>query len=81
MAGRITQPETLKKYGWTITQVNRIRALDARYKAVLEDTHGVKLDSVFVGTPWPPLDTLGASVEEQPAPAPPLVPKYEQGLV
>ena len=81
LAGRKTQPKTLKKYGWTITQVNRIRALDARFRAVLEDTHGVKLDSVFVGTPLPPLDSLGASVQEQPAPAPPPVPKYEQGLV
>jgi hypothetical protein len=41
----------------------------------------VTLDLVFVGTPLPPLDTLGASVEEQPAPAPPPVPKYDQGLV
>ena len=53
MAGRKTQPKTLMKYGRTINQVNRIRALDARYKVVLEDTHGVKLDSVFVGTPCP----------------------------
>jgi hypothetical protein len=75
LAGRKTQPKTLKKCGWTITQVSRIRALDARYKAVLEDTHSVKLDSVFVGTPLPPLDTLGASVQEQPTPAPPPVPK------
>ena len=36
LAGRRTQPKTLKRYGWTITQVNRIRALDARYKAVLK---------------------------------------------
>ncbi len=42
LAGRRTQPETLKRYGWTITQVNRIRALDTRYKTVLEDNHSVK---------------------------------------
>ncbi len=70
LEGRKTQPKTLKKYGWTITQVNRIRALDARFRTVLEDTYGVKLDSVFVGTPLPPLDSLGASVVEQHAPAP-----------
>ena len=46
-----------------ITHVNQIRTLNVRYTAVLEDTHGVKLDSVFQGTPLPPLDTLGASVQ------------------
>jgi hypothetical protein len=81
LAGRKTQPKSLKKYGWTITHVNWIRALDARYKAVLEDTHGVKLDSMLQGTPLPPLNTLGSSVQEQPAPAPPPVPKRDQGLV
>ncbi len=81
MAGRKTQPITLKRCGWAITQVNRIRALDARYKAILEHTHGVKLDLVFVGTPLPPLDTLESSVQEQPAQAPPPVPKYYQVLV
>ena len=81
LAGRKTQPKTLKKYGWTITQVNRIRALDARYKTVLEDTHGVKLDSLFVGTLLPPLDTLWDSVQEQPTPAPPPLTEYDQGLV
>ena len=61
--------------------MNRIRALDARFKAVLEDTHNVKLDNVFKGTALPPLNALAADVQEQPAPAPPPVPKYEQGLV
>ncbi len=35
MTGRRTQPNTLKKFNWTLTQVNRIRALGLRYKAVL----------------------------------------------
>ena len=61
--------------------MNRIRALDAPFKAVLEDTHNVSLDIVFKGTPLPPLNALAADVQEQPAPAPPPVPKYEQGLV
>ena len=77
LAGRKTQPKTLKKYGWTLTQVNRIRALDARFKAVLEDTHSISLDKIYKGTALPPLDTLGASVVKQSAPAPPPVPKYE----
>jgi hypothetical protein len=81
LAGRKTQPKTLKKYGWTITQVNRIRALDARFRAVLEDTHGFELVSVYQGTSLPPLDTVGVTVQEQPAPTPPPVPKYDQGLV
>jgi len=46
LAGRRTQPKTLKRYGWTLTQVSRIRALDPRYKTVLEDNHSVKVDSV-----------------------------------
>jgi hypothetical protein len=35
LAGRKTRHKTLLKYGWILTQVNRIRALDARLKAVL----------------------------------------------
>jgi hypothetical protein len=60
LAGRRTQPKTLKRYDWTITQVNRIRSLDPRYKTVLEDNHNVKLDSVWAGTPQPPLNALEA---------------------
>ena len=52
-----------------------------RYKTVLEDHHGVNLDSVFTGTPLAPLNALQADVQEQPVPAPPPVPKYEQGLI
>ncbi len=80
-AGRQTQPKTLKRYGWTITQVNRIRALDPRYKTVFEDNHDVKLDSVWANNPKPPLNALAADVQEQPAPTPPPVPKYDQCLV
>ncbi len=81
LAGRRPLPKTQKRYGWTITQVNRIRALDQRYKTVLEDTHSVNLDSVWMGTPQAPLNALGTGVQQQPAPAPPPVPKYEQCLV
>ena len=51
--------------------MNRIRGLDARFKAVLEDTHNVNLDYVFKGTALPSLNALAADVQEQPAPAPP----------
>ncbi len=81
LAGRKIQPKTLLKYGWTLTQVNRIHAPDPRFKAVLEDTHGIDLDKVFKGTAMPPLSAFAADVQEQPAPAPPPVPKYEQGIV
>ena len=81
LSGRRTQAKTLKKYGWTLTQVNRIRSLDPRFKAVLEDTHSIDLDKVYKGTALPPLNALAADVQEQPAPAPPPVPKYDQGLV
>jgi hypothetical protein len=62
LAGRRTQPKTLKRYGWTLIQVDRIRALDPRYKTGIEDNHSVKLDSVWVGTPQPPLNALAADV-------------------
>ena len=43
LEGRKTQDKTLEKYGWAMTQVNLIRALDPTFRLVLEDTHGVKL--------------------------------------
>jgi hypothetical protein len=61
--------------------VNHIQALDARFKAVLEDTQNVNLDNVFKGTALPPLNALAADVQERPASAPASIPKYEQGLV
>jgi hypothetical protein len=82
LAGRRTTPKTLSKFGWGLTKVNHIRALDARFKAVLEDTHNINLDNVFKGTALPPLNALAANVQERPAPAPAHeVPKYAQGLV
>ncbi len=62
--------------------MNRIRALDARFNAVLEDCHSVNLDDVFKDTALPPLNALAVDVQERPAPAlPPEVPNYAQGLV
>ena len=64
LAGRRTTAKTLNKFGWGLTQVNRIRALDARFKAVLEDTHNVNLDNVFKSIALPPLNALAADVQE-----------------
>jgi hypothetical protein len=63
LSGRRTQAKTLKMYGWTLTQVNRIRSLDLRFKAVLEDTHSIDLDKVYKGTALPPLNALAANVQ------------------
>ncbi len=38
LAWRKTTAKTLSKFGWGLTQVNNIRAPDARFKAVLEET-------------------------------------------
>jgi hypothetical protein len=42
--------------------VNRIRALDAHFKIVLEDTHNVNMDNGFKGTALPPFNTPAADV-------------------
>ncbi len=62
-------------------QVNRIRSLDPRFKAILEDINFIYLDKVYKGTPLSPLNALVADVQEQSTPAPLPVPKYDQGLV
>ena len=80
LVGRKTQPKTLLKYGWTLIQLNRIRAFDLRFKAVLEDLYSIDLDKVYTGTVLPPLNALAADVKVRPAPAPEPIPKYNQGL-
>jgi hypothetical protein len=80
LAGRRTTAKTLNKFGWGFTQVNCIRALDVRFKSVLENTQTLNLDNVFKGTALPPLNALASDVQQKPAPAPPPVSKYEQGL-
>ncbi len=47
LEGRKTQAKTLEKYGWTLAQVNRIRALNPTFHLVIEDTHGVKLEKLY----------------------------------
>jgi len=62
LMGRRTTAKTLNKFCWSLTHVNRIRALDARFKAVLEGTHNVNLDNVFKGAALSPLNALAADV-------------------
>ena len=59
LAGRKTQAKTLEKYGWTLAQVNRIRALNPKYRIALEETHGVQLEELYRGkTALPPLNEV-----------------------
>ena len=75
LAGCKTQPKTLLKYGLTLTQVNRIRALHLRFNSVLEDTYSVDLVKIYKGTALPP-NELAADVQVRPAPALERIPKY-----
>ena len=78
LAGRKTQAKTLEKYGWTISQVNRILALVQTFRLVLEDIHGVKLANLYEGrTAMPPLQA--AAVQVQPTPVPPAHPILSLG--
>jgi len=79
LEGCKTQVKTLEKYGWTLAHVNRIRALNPTFRLVMEGTHSVKLEKLYRGkTTLPSLNT--ATVQVRVAPAPELVPKYDQGL-
>jgi hypothetical protein len=58
LAGRKTQAKILEQYGWTLTQVNRIRALNPTFRLVLQDTQGVETEKLYRGkTGLPPLNT------------------------
>ena len=79
LAGRKTQAKTLEKYGWSLDQVNRIRALNPDFRIALEETHGVKLEKLYRGkTALPPLSAV--AVQVGPTPVPPPIPHYPQGL-
>jgi hypothetical protein len=70
-----TQAQTLEKYGWTMTQVNRIRALNPTFHLVLEDIIGVKLAKPYEGKTA--LSSLNyAIVLVRPIPVPPPMPNY-----
>jgi len=74
-----THVKILEKYGWTLTQVKCIRALNPTSRLVIEETHGVKLEKLYRGkNALAPLNT--ATVQVRVAPAQDPVPKYDQGL-
>ena len=79
LEGCKTQAKTLEKYGWTLAQVNRIRALNPTFRVVIEDTHGVKLKKLYRGkTALPPLTAM--AVQARPTPVPPPISHYPQCL-
>ena len=78
LAGRRLWASTLKRFGLGEREVNRIRSLDARYRTILEDKHGVILESLYKNkTPLPELRLPDVQVIE---PVPPPKYDYKQGL-
>jgi len=77
--GRKPSSKTLAAYRWGEREINRIRALDPRFRAVLEDTHGVELEGLYANkTPLPPLNLPRVQVSAPPAQPP--RPDYPQCL-
>ena len=80
VAGRKPEHKTLQAFEWTEREVNRLRALDKRFAAVLEDKHGVSILRLFEGkNPLPPINLPKVQVKEV-APPPERPEGYEQGL-
>jgi hypothetical protein len=78
LSGRRPWAKTLKRFELGGREVNRIRSLDARYKTILEDMHGVDLESLYKGkAPLPEMRLPDVQVIE-PVPAPKY--EYKQGL-
>ena len=78
IAGRRPWASTLKRFELGERDLNRIRALDARYRTILEDKHGVELESLYAWkTPLGELRLPDVRVIE--AVAPPSY-DYPQGL-
>jgi hypothetical protein len=77
-AGRRPWASTMKRLDLGERKLNRIRSLDARFRTILEDKHGVSLESLYDGkAPLPEMRLPDVQVIE-----PVLAPKYEykQGL-
>ena len=70
LQGRHPWAKTLKRFDLGERELNRIRSLDARYRTILEDKHGVILESLYKGkTPLPEIRLPDVQVIE-PVPAP-----------
>jgi hypothetical protein len=79
LKGKKPNAKTLAAYRWGEREINRIRALDANFRAVLEHTHGVDLRPVYANaTPLPAINF--PRVQVAPAPVPPPHPDYPQDL-
>jgi hypothetical protein len=78
IAGRRLWASTMKRFELGERELNRIRSLDARYRTILEDKHGVDLDSLYKGkAPLPEMRLPDVQIIE-PVPAPKY--EYKQGL-
>jgi hypothetical protein len=78
LAGRRPWASTLKRFGLGEREVNRIRSLDARYRTIMEDKHGVILESLYKNkTPLPEMRLPDVQVIE---PVPPPKYDYKHGL-
>jgi hypothetical protein len=78
LQGRRPWAKTLKRFDLGERELNRIRSLDQKFKAVLEDKHGVELDSLYKGrAPLPEMRLPDVQVIEA---VPPPKFDYPQGL-
>ena len=78
LQGRCPWAKTLKRFDLGERELNRIRSLDARYRNILEDKHGVELEILNEGkTPLPKMRLPDVQVIEA---APPPKFDYPQGL-
>ena len=65
LAGRRPWASTLKRFDLGERKLNRIRSLDARYRTILEDKHGVELESLYGGkTPMGEMRLLDVKIIE-----------------
>lgn len=79
LGGGKPSSSTLEAFGWDESKVNKIRALNKRFKVVLEEEHGIDLDRLYAGKePLDPIDMPHVNVRV--APVAPPIPKYEQCL-
>ena len=78
LQGRRPWAKTLKRFALGERELNRVRSLDARYRAILEDKHGVDLESLYKGkAPLPEMRLPDVQVIEA---VPPPKFDYPQGL-
>ena len=73
LAGRRPWTKTLERFDLGERELNWIRSLDARYRTILEDKHGVDLESLYKNkTPLPEMRLPDVHVIEAVPP-----PKYD----